>query len=89
LEKGLPVYVSFNVLEADGKLSTKTYLLQPPDSKARLSYYGAGTSNAFIEERAILARQGALTTNMALDISNDSMRALWNELFWTAFETLK
>jgi len=87
-EKREPVYVAFNVIDESGKPTEKVYLLQPPDSKAGLSYYGVGTSNAFIEDREILATQGALTRNINVDISNDSMRWLWTELFWTAFEAL-
>jgi hypothetical protein len=85
---GEPVYVALNVPDETGKVSTKIFLLQPPDSKAGLSYFGVGTSNAFIEQRDILARQGATVRNMNLDVSNDEMRGLWYELFWAAFDTL-
>jgi hypothetical protein len=86
--KGKPVYIAVGVTDETGKVSTKTYLLKPPDSKAGLSYYGVGTDKVFIGERDILAKQGANVSNMNLDIHNDEMRGLWYELFWTAFESL-
>jgi hypothetical protein len=87
-EKGEPVYAAFGVLDEAGNVNVKVYVLQPPDSKVGLSYYGVGTSNSFIVEREILARQGALVENMNIDISNESMRLVWQELFWTAFDLL-
>jgi hypothetical protein len=88
-ERGEPVYVSFTAFDENGKSVEKIYLLQPPDSKVGLSYYGVGTSNAFIADRDILATQGAMVKNINVDVSNDTMRNLWYEIFWTAFDSLK
>ncbi len=86
--RGEPVYVQMNVIDDAGVIRTKTYLLKPPDAKAGLSYYGAGTSNAFTETREALTAQGASVRNFNLDLSDDELRDIWQGLFWTAFSML-
>jgi hypothetical protein len=86
--RGEPVYVALGVVDDSGAVTTKVYLLQPPDSKGGLNYFGVGTSNAFIAEREQIVQQGVEVKNMLVDLSNDEARAVWQGLFWSAFEAL-
>ncbi|MEU8852192.1 hypothetical protein AB0C70_39590 [Streptomyces sp. NPDC048564] len=86
--EGRDVYVRLDLIDGTGKQVTKTYLLMPPDSKAGLTFYGIGTSNAHIALREeLIATQGALATTVKTDLTNKELADVWLELFWAAFDT--
>ena len=86
--QGKPVYASALMRDEQGDIVHRTFLLEPPDPKAGLSFFGIGTSQARIAERTELAARGALVTNIKADIRNQELRTLWLEIFWDAFESL-
>lgn len=86
--QGEPVYAAALVRDDKGDIVQRIFLLEPPDPKAGLSFFGVGTDQARIAERAELASRGALVTNIKADIKNQELRTLWREIFWDAFESL-
>lgn len=88
-ENGEAVYASTMIRNEKGEIVERVFLLEPPDPKAGLSFFGVGTQQARIAERDVLAARGALVTNIKADITNQELRSLWNELFSAAFDSLK
>lgn len=88
-EKGEAVYAATMIRNEKGEIVERVFLLEPPDPKAGLSFFGVGTQQARIAERDVLAARGALVTNIKADITNQELRSLWNELFSAAFDTRK
>jgi hypothetical protein len=86
--QGEPVYAAAMMRNEKGDIVQRIFLLEPPDPKAGLAFFGIGTSQAQIAERAELAARGALVTNIKADIKNQELRTLWHEIFWDAFESL-
>ena len=88
-DAGKPVFATTTILDSNGKLVEATWLLQPPDSYAGLRYFGVGNQDSIIKELPSLATAGADVENLNLPVLNDDLGALWLELFWDAFESLK